>query len=105
MVELELLYFDGCPSWRHAWADLGDVLAELRIEASLKLTNLASLAPEERVGFGGSPTLRIDGRDLEGYDGPPLEACRVYLSNGGQGWPDPERVKEAVRLASDGAKG
>ncbi len=87
MVEIELIYFDHCPSWRTAWDDLGSVLVELDLNASVRLRNLDHLEANERNGFAGSPTIRIEGRDLEGYDGPPVMACRRYLDNEGKGWP------------------
>ena len=100
MTTIELLYFDGCPSWQHAWNDLGEALTATRLDATVRLRNIDDLPEDERQGFGGSPTLRINGRDLEGYDGPPVYACRRYLDNQGRGWPDPERLRPAIEAAA-----
>ncbi len=103
MPVIELLYFDGCPSWQRAWNELGEVLAACRVEASVRLRNVEDLPEGQRQGFGGSPTLRIDGRDLDGYQGPPVQACRRYLDNEGRGWPDPRRLRRAIEAAAGDA--
>ncbi|MEJ2287060.1 MAG: hypothetical protein P8Y02_00175 [Deinococcales bacterium] len=100
MPTIELLYFDDCPSWQHAWNDLGEALAASRIDATVRLRNIDDLPDDQRQGFGGSPTLRINGRDLAGYDGPPVRACRRYLDNEGRGWPDPRQLRHALEAAS-----
>ncbi len=97
MRTFELLYFDGCPSWAHAWAALGQALAESRIDATVRLRDVADLPPEDLTGFAGSPTIRVDGVDLFGYTGPAVMACRRYGDMRAQGWPSVEALR--ARLA------
>lgn len=101
-LTIELLYFDGCPSWRRAWRELGDALEATGIEATVRLRNIAEMPDSALQGFAGSPTLRIDGHDLEGYDGPPVIACRRYEHNDGRGWPAQARLQEALHTAQRG---
>ncbi|TVR75096.1 MAG: hypothetical protein EA427_00445 [Spirochaetaceae bacterium] len=42
-VTVELLYFDGCPSYRQAWNDILDVLVEEKIDASVRLISVESM--------------------------------------------------------------
>ncbi len=100
MPIVELLYFDGCPSWQRAWNDLGEVLVASAIDATVRRRNIDDLPEDQRHGFAGSPTLRINGRDLDGYDGPAVYACRRYLDNEGRGWPTPERLRRALEAAA-----
>lgn len=102
MVTIELLYFDDCPSWERAWSELGRALTETGTDATVRLRNIADLAEDQRTGFAGSPTVRIDGVDLERYDGPTVMACRRYLDNEGRGWPSAERLRERL-IAAAGA--
>lgn len=95
-MTVELLYFDDCPSWRHAWAVLGDGLALTGRDAEVRLRKIDDGLEAEATGFAGSPTLRFDGRDLEGYDGPAVMACRTYRGNEGRGWPSLEQVVAAL---------
>lgn len=103
MREIEVLYFDGCPSWQSAWAVLGAFLAESGREASVRLRDVATMAPAELEGFAGSPTIRVDGVDLFGYGGPAVMACRRYEDNDGQGWPSLESLRARLGAALDGA--
>jgi hypothetical protein len=100
VLDVELLYFEGCPSWERAWAELGRALVELDLSACVCLRDIAELTDAEKAGFAGSPTIRINGRDLAGYEGPPILACRRYLDNGGRGWPSQAPLRRQLRAAS-----
>ena len=52
MPTIELLYLDACPSWQHAWNDLGEVLAAGRIRANVRLRNLENMPDNQRHGIG-----------------------------------------------------
>ena len=100
-MRVELLWWKGCPSSaeahelvRAAMRDAGmdpDALASIRID-----TDEAAV----REGFAGSPTIRVDGRDIQPPDPPepPGLTCRVYHLRDGRvsPLPDPEDVKEAL---------
>lgn len=103
MIRIELLFFDGCPSWQQAWIELGQVLAETGLDASVELRNVRAMDDRHKVGFAGSPTIRIDGIDLAGYDGPAVMACRRYEDNAGRGWPSTELVRTRLLEASSKA--
>jgi hypothetical protein len=53
-------------------------------------------------GFVGSPTIRIDGRDVQPPGGQSAElTCRVYRLRDGRSspTPDPEDLRDALRQA------
>jgi hypothetical protein len=57
----------------------------------------------EREEFVGSPTIRIDGADVQPLEGaPPGLACRVYRRRDGRTspLPDPADLREALRAAA-----
>lgn len=97
MIESDLLYFEGCPSWHTAWAELGKALVTMDLDATVHLHNVQHLAEDERQGFAGSPTIKIDGRDLEGRSGQAVLACRRYLDNSGKGWPSQALLEARLR--------
>jgi hypothetical protein len=102
-MTVELLWWDGCPSHPEALAQLEDVLREEGLDTAVDLIEVASDEQARRERFPGSPTIRIDGRDIvEPEDTEPFSlTCRVYRTRDGRvsPVPDPEDVREAVRRA------
>ena len=99
-LTIDLLYFDGCPSYRQAWDDILDVLVEEKVDAAVRLVAVEDPDRARELHFAGSPTIRINDRDLEDYEGDGVMACRRYQENDGKGWPSkellPSRVKSAL---------
>jgi hypothetical protein len=103
-VRVELLWWEGCPSHPEALEDLERVLREEGIEAEVARVEVTSDEQARRERFPGSPTIRIDGRDVvPPGDGEPFGlTCRVYRLRDGRvsPVPDPEDVREAVSSAA-----
>lgn len=84
-MDVSLLYFDGCPSWTVARDRLAEALAQVGREG-LPVRHVRVETPEdaERLGFTGSPTILVDGRDpFAAGTGQPALACRVYATPDG----------------------
>ncbi|HEV7756674.1 MAG TPA: DUF302 domain-containing protein [Mycobacteriales bacterium] len=77
---MTLLYFDGCPNWRQAEDHLRTALR--RVGASdvvVRRREVCAVDEAERLGFGGSPTVLLDGVDPFAEPGVgALLSCRVY---------------------------
>ncbi len=86
-LRIEFLYFDGCPSYKQAWTDLLDVIVEMKLSVVVSPISVDDQQTADRFQFAGSPSLRIDGVDLERYEGPGIFVCRIYRENEGKGWP------------------
>lgn len=97
---IELLYWQGCPSHPEAKALLEQVLADLGRDDEIVLTEVTSDAEAERLRFPGSPTIRVDGRDIDamGANGRPSLTCRIYHLPGGRVSPVPSREQLEVAL-------
>jgi hypothetical protein len=81
-MDVELLYFEGCPSWRVMDERLGVLGAEFDFEHQRILVDTPEAA--ERVAFLGSPTVRIDGEDPFAAPGAAVGlSCRVYSTADG----------------------
>ncbi len=100
-MKVELLYWDGCPSHPEARALLADVLREAGVTSLIEDVEVATDADAERLAFPGSPTIRIDGRDVDpaGADARPALTCRIYRTPEGKVSPIPSRaqLQEALR--------
>jgi hypothetical protein len=85
-VKIELLYFDGCPSYVELLPRLRELLASEGIEEEVELRLVESAEEAERERFLGSPTVRIDGEDVDATakdrDDFGLE-CRLYQTEKG----------------------
>ncbi|GCC10409.1 hypothetical protein IPdc08_00433 [archaeon] len=64
-MKVELLYFDDCPSYETAYNTLGEVLKEEGIEAEIEKVNVKTEEEAQKLRFLGSPTIRVDGKDVE----------------------------------------
>jgi hypothetical protein len=98
---VELLWWEGCPSSGQAHELVRDLMAEAGIDPeSLRSIEVATQETADREGFVGSPTIRVDGRDIQppGEPEPPGLTCRIYHLRDGRvsPLPDPEDIKEAL---------
>jgi hypothetical protein len=78
-VKIELLYFDGCPSWHTGLENLKTALQMVQLDDPVKLIKVKDDPDAARLKFLGSPSFRVDGRELwpeqrESYS----LSCRVY---------------------------
>lgn len=80
------------------------VLAETGIPSHVEVVELTSESDAAARRFLGSPTVRVDGRDVEPGSSRRTDftlADRVYRGERGlQGWPDERLVREALLLAA-----
>ena len=97
---IEFLYYADCPSHEEALALLRSVLDERGIERPIAVQEVRSDEEALRLGFPGSPTIRIDGRDVDpaGGGAAPSLTCRVYRLADGRASPVParEQIEEAL---------
>jgi hypothetical protein len=99
-VRIELLWWRGCPSTDEALAMLREEVAAAGLDpGSIEIRELSTDADAAREGFVGSPTVRIDGRDVSPPRSEPVGlSCRVYRLRDGRISPVPDRadVRDAL---------
>jgi len=98
-MRVEVLYFDGCPTYQAAEKILRRLLAQEGAEAEVELVAANTDEEARRLRFPGSPTIRVDGEDLfpvpvrAGY----ALGCRMYATPEGlKGSPTPEMVRASL---------
>jgi hypothetical protein len=100
-MKIELLYFDGCPSHEALLPKLRDLLAEEGIETEIELRRVESAEAAESERFLGSPTVRVDGEDVDPTAGGRTDfglKCRLYRSiEGTSGVPPEHWIAAALR--------
>src|SRR5262249_34936742 len=96
---VEILYFDGCPNHEGALELVERLATELALDPEIRLVNVPDPEAASRLGFLGSPTVRVGGHDVE----PGAEertdfglSCRVFRTEQGfAGQPDERWVPHA----------
>jgi len=100
-AEVELLWWEGCPSTEKALATLRAVLDEEGLDPeAVALREVRTDDEAERERFVGSPTIRIDGVEVAPAEGEPAGLnCRVYHLRDGRvsATPDPEDIRDVIR--------
>jgi hypothetical protein len=105
---IELLWWRGCPSWERALAELREEMGALGLDPdSVEVREVATDDDADREDFIGSPTIRIDGRDLQPTGEPAGLTCRVYRLRDGRVSPLPDRadVRDALAARLAGRQG
>lgn len=99
-MKVDLLYFDGCPNHEMLLPRLREMVAERDEGAEVELRHIRSAEDAERERFLGSPTVRVDGRDVDpgasGREDFGLK-CRLYRTEEGtSGLPPDEWIHAAL---------
>lgn len=102
-VWIEILAREDCPSRGMAIAVVERVVAETGVSAHIEVVDVTSEEQAQERRFPGSPTVRVEGRDVDQWLNGRTEftlADRVYRTDRGlAGWPDATWVREALLLA------
>ena len=102
-MKVEILYFSGCPNHALAVESVREVLRQEAAPADIVEVEVKDTAAAQEVGFLGSPTIRVDGQDVETAvraGGAFGMTCRTYIDGGRRaGIPPLEWIRAAVREA------
>ena len=88
---IELLYFDGCPSHERLLPTVERLIEE--VGGELRVRAIKTLEAAEAERFLGSPTLRVNGVDVDPGAADRTDfglKCRIYRSHEGQSGVPPE---------------
>lgn len=98
--KIEFLFWQDCPSHPEARRRLREVMAEERIDLPIEEIEVLTDEDAERLRFPGSPTIRVNGMDLDPDGAAQVGTaltCRVYRLEDGRLSPVPS--KEMIRRA------
>jgi hypothetical protein len=98
-MNIQLLYFEGCPSWQQGLENLKAALQREGLEAEIESVKVRDDADAEAKHFLGSPSFRVNGVDLwhEAREQYAL-GCRVYHTPQGlRGVPTVDMLREKLR--------
>lgn len=99
---VRVLTFEGCPSCDATESLVKETVRELHIEADIEAIRVQDEKEARRYGFLGSPTIQVDGRDIEvgRRNDTASFACRVYKTpHGITGVPPKSLLLDALKEA------
>lgn len=101
-AKIELLYFDGCPNVEPVKRLLDEIMESLGITSEIENIEVIDNESAVRNHFLGSPSIRVNGKDIETDEGPDTQysmRCRIYRTAGGHsGLPSKELLRKALRV-------
>jgi hypothetical protein len=99
---IELLWWRECPSWERALAELREEATAVGLDPdAIEVVEIDTEEAAASRSFVGSPTIRIDGKDIQPVgDNPVGLACRVYRRSDGRVSPLPDRAELRRVLAA-----
>lgn len=103
-MTVEILYFEGCPNHETLVPHLRQLVRRAGVAETIELRRIDDDEAARRQGFLGSPTVRVNGRDIE----PGADArddfglkCRLYQTPDGlRGSPPDEWLLDALTRRS-----
>ena len=103
MKNIELFYFKGCPSWERALENLEEAMRLEGANIPVQKVLVTSGKEAQTKRFLGSPTIRIDGVDLDGPEADKRDfmlGCRIYPEGDETtGWPSVAVIRKALQRA------
>jgi len=98
-MQIDLLYFDDCPSWESGLENLMAALEAEGLETEIRTVRVADDDEAARLKFLGSPSFQINGVDLWNEERKHYNlSCRVYSTpQGMKGAPTVEMLREKLR--------
>jgi hypothetical protein len=100
-MRVEVLFFDGCPNYEAFLPHLRELLAASGVETDVELVDVRNSDTAKQKRFLGSPTVRIDGKDVEPGADQRTDfglKCRLFrTAEGLRGTPSDEWLLAALR--------
>ena len=106
-MKVEVLYVAECPSHPAAVQLVKEVLAAEGVAADIHEVLVRDQRMANEVRFLGSPTIRINGRDVAGESQKAQSfalSCRLYTGSKIVGFPPAEMIHQAVVEARRGGR-
>ena len=100
-MNITFLYYEDCPSHDAALDRLLQVLVEEGIQAEIEIIKVETEEQAQRLRFVGSPTILVNGQDIDPTPTDALYAltCRAYRLEDGRisPLPSPDTIRRALQ--------
>ena len=99
-MNVEIFYFDGCPNHKPTSERVRGIIRDEGLSAEVSEIEVPNEAAARKLGFLGSPTIRVNGVDIEPASRTSTGgsfACRCYPG----GLPPTEMIRAALQEAQE----
>ena len=96
-MNVQLLYFQGCPNVDASRAATRDALAAENLDVPVEEIDVEDPAAPDWARGWGSPTILINGKDVAGQTRSDASACRIYAN----GAPSVTAIREHLAAGKD----
>jgi hypothetical protein len=94
-MKVEILYVPGCPNYQPTLERLQAILASEAVQTAIQGIPVTTEGEAKALSFPGSPTVRVNGEDIEPHKtSAPSLACRLYEN--GSGIPSEELPRTVI---------
>ncbi|MGH7839861.1 MAG: DF family (seleno)protein [Candidatus Binataceae bacterium] len=105
MIDVEVLTIPGCPNAAATLREVRAILTEGRVRAKVSHTIVRDMQTVARLRFPGSPTVRVNGRDVEPSTTHVALSCRMYYDDAGRrGTPPTSTIRAALTAAREATR-
>jgi len=101
VVNIEVLFIEGCPGLSSITDSLTDIIAESAVDADITLILIETPEDAGRMQFTGSPTVRINGKDIDSnmktikdYG---LRSRHYYVNGKKLDYPSKSMIRDAIK--------
>ncbi|HDZ86963.1 MAG TPA: DUF2703 domain-containing protein [Actinobacteria bacterium] len=100
-MQIQFLYFDGCPAWQGGLENLKQALKQSNLSEDFETVKIETDDEAKKHHFIGSPTIRVDGEDIDpAAQGQTIsrKGCRIYKTPEGiKGEPTVRMITEVIK--------
>ena len=101
IVNIGILFIEGCPGLLSITDNIRDIIDEETVDADITLMLIETLEDAKRLQFTGSPTVRINGRDIDSnmktikdYG---LKSRHYYVNGKKLDYPSKSMIRDAIK--------
>jgi hypothetical protein len=99
-MKIEVLYVPDCPNHALALERLREILSAESFQIFVNEVLVSDAAMAQSLKFPGSPTIRINGHDVEPHRENNAFGLMCRLYSDGSGVPSPQSLRAAIEKAS-----
>lgn len=103
VINIGIFVIEGCPGLSSITDNIKEVIAEEAVDADISLFLIETLEDARRLQFTGSPTVRINGRDIDSnmkaikdYG---LRSRHYYINGKKLNYPSKSMIRDAIKKA------